>query len=156
MSQDKRRKTGKEPVVIGNSRARHRFELLERFECGIVLVGCEVKSLRAGNASLDEGYARLKGNELWLLGVHIAEYEAKGYAGHEPVRPRKLLLHKREIAHLKKAVERKGLTIVPLRIYFSDRNLVKVEVALARGRKLHDKRNVAKEREAKKQIRGRR
>ena len=156
MSKGKRKKAGDESVVIGNSRARYRFEILDRFECGVVLVGCEVKSLRAGQASLDEGFARLKSSELWLMGVHIAEYAAKGYAGHLPVRPRKLLLHKREITQLRKAVERKGLTIIPLRIYFSERNLVKVEIALARGKKLHDKRQAEKDRTVKKELRIRR
>ncbi len=137
---------------IGNPRARHRYELLERIECGIALVGPEVKSIRAGKASIDEGFARFKRGQLWLMGVHIAEYAAKGYTDQQPVRARKLLLHKRELLKLRKEVERKGLTLVPLRIYFNDRNLAKCEIALARGRKLHDKREVAKERVVKREI----
>jgi SsrA-binding protein len=154
MSGGKRRRAGDGPPEIGNPRARYRFELLDRFECGIALVGPEVKSLRAGQASIDEGFARLKRGELWLHGVHIAEYAAKGYAPHEPLRPRKLLLHRREIEQIRKSVERKGLTLVPLRMYFSERSLVKVEIALARGKKVHDKRQSAKEREAKREMRG--
>ena len=154
MSGGKRRGAGDGPPAIGNPRARHRYEVLERFECGVALLGPEVKSLRAGQASLEEGFARLRGGELWLLGVHIAEYPQKGYAVHEPLRPRKLLLHRREIAELRKSVERKGLTIVPLRIYFNDRHLAKVEIALARGKKLHDKRQSAKEREVQRELRG--
>ncbi len=153
MSGSKRRRAGDGPPEIGNPRARYRYEVLEHFECGIALVGPEVKSLRAGQASLDEGFARLRGGELWLLGVHIAEYAAKGYVKHDPVRPRKLLLHRRELTALKKAVERKGLTIVPLRMYFGERGLVKVEIALARGKRLHDKRRSVKEREARRELR---
>lgn len=150
----KQQRAGDGPPVISNPRARYRYELLDRLECGISLLGPEVKSLRAGLASIDEGYARLRGGELWLLGVHIAEYTDKGYAEHEPLRPRKLLVRKREIEKLKKQVERKGLTMVPLRIYFNDRNLAKVEIALARGKNVADKRQSVKEREAKREIRG--
>ena len=156
MSKGKRAGAGDGPPVIGNPKARYRYEVLERFECGLALEGPEVKSLRSGQASLEEGFARLRGGELWLLGVHIAEYAQKGYAKHDPLRPRKLLLHRRELVHLRKSVERKGLTIVPLRIYFNERSLAKVEIALARGKKLHDKRQSAKDREAKREIRTRR
>ena len=120
------------PPEIKNPKARHRFEIVETFECGLSLLGPEVKSLRDGQASLDEGYARFRGHELWLIGVHIAEYPAKGYVKHEPLRPRRLLLKKRELLRLKKQVERKGLTLVPLRIYFNERNLAKLELALLR------------------------
>ena len=146
------RKQGETPTVIGNPKARYRYEVLERIECGIALVGPEVKSIRDGKASLEEGFARFKKGELWLMGVHIAEYSAKGYAAQEPLRARKLLLHRRELERLRKAVERRGLTLVPLRIYFNERNLAKVELALARGRKLHDKRDVARERDARREM----
>jgi SsrA-binding protein len=152
MAKGKKQGAGDGPPVIGNPRARYRYELLERLECGISLLGPEVKSLRAGLASLDEGYARIRGNELWLHGVHIAEYTDKGYAKHEVLRPRKLLVHKREILRLRKQIERKGLTLVPLRIYFNERNLAKVEVALARGKNVADKRQTAKERDVKREI----
>jgi SsrA-binding protein len=154
MAKGKKQRAADGPPVISNPRARYRFELIERLECGISLVGPEVKSLRAGLASIDEGYARIKGNQLWLLGVHIAEYTDKGYATHEVLRPRKLLIHKREILRLRKAIERKGLTLVPTRIYFSDRNMAKVEVALARGKNVADKRQSDKERTANREIRG--
>ncbi len=146
------KKADEAPVVIGNPKARHKYEVLERIECGLVLHGPEVKSIRDGRASLDEGYARFRNGELWLVGVHIAEYSARGYAAQEPLRTRKLLLHRREIDRLRQEVERKGLTLVPLRIYFSARHQAKVELALARGRKLHDKREALKERDAKREI----
>ncbi len=138
--------------VIRNPRARHRYEFIENIECGIALEGPEVKSLRAGLGSLEEGYCRIKRNELWLVGVHIAEYDAKGYATVDPVRPRKLLLRRRELVNLRKAVERKGLTLVPLRIYWSERNLAKVEIALAKGKRTHDKRASEKARQASREI----
>ncbi len=147
---------GKAPEAqpeIGNPRARYKFEILETLECGIALEGPEVKSLREGQASLEEGYARFRKGELWLYGVHIAEYSRKGYATHEPLRPRKLLVRRREIEHLKKLVERKGLTLVPLRLYFTERHLAKVEIALAKGRKVADKRQAAKEKDAKREMR---
>ncbi len=137
---------------ITNPRASHRFELLERVECGISLVGPEVKSLREGNASLEEAYARFQGDELWLLGMHVDEYRAKGYAKHDPIRPRRLLLHRRELTKLRRAVERRGLTVVPVRLYWNDRHLAKVEVALAKGRKRFDKRATAREKDAKREM----
>ena len=154
MATRKKQGSGGGPPEITNPRARYRYELIERLECGISLEGPEVKSLRAGLASLDEGYARIRGNELWLFGVHIAEYTDKGYAKHEVLRPRKLLVHKRELLRLRKQIERKGLTLVPLRIYFSERSLAKVEIALARGKNVADKRQSAKEREIKRELRG--
>lgn len=151
----KRKKDGKGKVEgpsVGNARARHRYELLERVECGIILLGTEVKSLRDGNGSIDEAYARVRGGELWLLKMHIDEYRAKGYARHEPVRPRKLLAHKRQIEKLQRAVERDGRTLVPVRVYFGERRFAKVEIAVARGKQLHDKRGAEKERTAKRDM----
>jgi SsrA-binding protein len=138
--------------VLTNSRARRQYEIIERIEAGISLEGPEVKSLREGNASLAEAYARFRDGELWLLGFHIDEYHDKGYARHEPTRPRKLLLRKRELEKLQQTVQRKGLTLVPLRLYWNERQLAKVELGLGRGRKLHDKRQVAKERDAKRDM----
>ncbi len=152
MSKGRHSGAGDGPPVFTNSKARYRYELTERLECGIALLGPEVKSLREGNASLDEAYARFRGGELWLIGMHIDEYRAKGYAPHDPDRPRKLLVHKRELTHLRKAVERRGLTLVPTRLYWSERGQAKVEVALARGRKIHDQRQKARERDARREI----
>ena len=137
---------------ITHSRARRQYEVIQVVECGITLLGPEVKSLREGNGSLDEAYAGFRGDELFLLGMHIDEYHAKGYAKHEPIRPRKLLLHKRELAKLRIAVQRRGLTLVPMRLYWSPRNIAKIELALARGRKLHDKRATVRERDAKREM----
>ncbi len=138
--------------TLTNAKARHRFELLERVECGISLRGGEVKSLRAGKGSLEEAYARFRGRELWLVGMHVDEYRMRGYAPHESRRPRKLLLHRHELADLQETVERKGLTLVPVRLYWTDRGFAKVELALARGRKLHDKRDVEKAKTARREM----
>ena len=140
-----------EPViktVARNRRARHDYEILETFECGVVLKGAEVKSLRLGQASLADAYARISDGELWLLGAHLAPYEyATGYGSFEPVRPRKLLLHRDQIDELAGRVAQKALTLVPLSIYFKD-GRAKVDLALARGRRLYDKRHAIAERDA--------
>jgi SsrA-binding protein len=138
--------------TLGNPKARWRYEILDKVVCGMVLVGPEVKSLREGRASIEEAYARFKGNEMWLVGMRIDEYGSKGYAKHDPVRTRKLLAHRDEIARLQIEVERRGLTLVPLSVFWSDRGFAKVEVALVKGRKLHDKRQVDKERAAKREM----
>jgi SsrA-binding protein len=139
-------------VVARNRRAFRDYTVEERFEAGIALLGPEVKSLREGKGSLAEGYAAFKGKELFLLDMHIPEYKHKGYALHEPLRPRKLLLHRRELRKLEYAVTRRGFTLVPLQIYFL-RGRAKVEVGLAKGRKRHDKREAAKREEAKREAR---
>ncbi len=140
-----------EPViryVARNRRARHDYDILEVFECGIALKGAEVKSLRLGQASLQDAYARIDGGELWLLGAHLAPYEyASGFGRFEPNRPRKLLLHRKQLDELAGRVAQKALTLVPLSIYFKD-GLAKVELALARGRRLYDKRHAIAERDA--------
>ncbi len=140
-----------EPViryVARNRRARHDYDILEVFECGIALKGAEVKSLRLGQASLQDAYARIDDGELWLLGAHLAPYEyASGYGRFEPTRPRKLLLHRKQLDELAGRVAQKALTLVPLSIYFKD-GLAKVELALARGRRLYDKRHAIAERDA--------
>lgn len=136
-----------EPPRVRNRKAWHRFEVLDRLECGLALTGTEVKSLRAGQASLDEAFARITGGEVWLLGLHIALYSHGHGRNHDPLRPRKLLLHRREIARLGPKVTQKGLTLVPLEIYFNQRGLAKVELALARGKAQPDKRQDLKKRE---------
>ena len=127
-------------LVARNRRARRDYAVEETYEAGISLRGSEVKSLRAHRASLDESYARIKDGEVWLLGVHIAPYGPSGGRGHDPERPRRLLLHKREIARLIGKVGRAGYTLVPMSLYFNDRGYAKVELALARGQTKVDKR----------------
>jgi SsrA-binding protein len=139
-------------VVARNRRAFHDYTVLERLEAGIALLGPEVKSLREGKGSLAEGYAAFQRGELFLCDMHIPEYKHKGYAPHEPLRPRKLLLHRRELHKLENAVTRRGFTLVPLQLYFL-RGRAKVELGLAKGRKRHDKREAAKREEAKREAR---
>jgi SsrA-binding protein len=138
-------------VVARNRRARHEYDLLEKVEAGIVLTGTEVKSLRGGKASLEEAYAGIDRDEVWIYGVDIPEYLQANRMNHTPKRPRKLLLHRREIERLKTKAAEKGLTIVPLQLYFK-KGLAKVEISIARGRKLHDKREAIKSRETKRDI----
>ncbi len=133
-------------VVADNRRARFNYEIGEAFEAGIALTGTEVKSLRAGKATISEAYADSRDGELWLINSNIPEYLQASRFNHAPKRPRKLLLHKRQVNKLVGAVEREGMTIVPLKIYFNDRGRAKVEVALGRGKKLHDKRETLKKR----------
>lgn len=125
---------------IRNKKARFRFEILEQLEAGISLTGSEVKSLRAGKASLEEAYALIRDGEIFLRDCNISPYPQAGYAQHKPTRERKLLLHRREIRKLHGKVTQKGLTLVPLKMYFTERGLVKVLIGLARGKKIHDKR----------------
>ena len=136
--------------MASNRRARHDYHVDQTYEAGLVLVGTEVKSLRAGRASLADGYAALKGGELWLHNVHIPEYEAGTWTNHEPRRARKLLLHRRELRELSKAVSQKGMTLVPLSLYFSD-GYAKVEIGVARGKKHYDKRQALASRDAKRE-----
>lgn len=134
-------------VVADNRRARHEYEILQNFEAGIELRGSEVKSLREGRTNLAEAYAAMKNGELFLINSNIPEYREANRFNHEPKRPRKLLLHKKEIERLAAGVLKEGLTIIPLRLYFNGRGRAKVDVALARGKKLHDKRQTVKERD---------
>jgi SsrA-binding protein len=139
-------------VVASNRRARHDYEILEEIEAGIALVGTEVKSLREGKIQLKDSYARLEDGELWLVGVHISPYaQTDGFGGHDPERPRKLLLHRDEIDELGGRVQRQSLTLVPLSVYFKD-GRVKVELGLGRGRRQHDKRAAMAERDANRDI----
>jgi SsrA-binding protein len=134
-------------VVAENRKARFNYEIGETYEAGIALTGSEVKSLRAGKATIAESYADARGGELWLVNANIPEYlQAGPHNNHTPKRARKLLLHQRQIDKLSSAVEREGMTVVPLKLYFNERGRAKVEVALARGKKLHDKRETDKKR----------
>lgn len=137
--------------MLTNRRARYDYELMDRFEAGLRLKGSEVKSLRQGGGSLIEAFVRPAGGELWLEGMTIPGYVQASYNDHEPLRKRKLLLKKREIAEIRSRLERGGLTCVPTKLYFKD-GWAKVEIHLARGRKRHDKRRAEAEKDAKKQI----
>lgn len=140
-------KAGDEKIVADNRKARHNYEIGEVFEAGIQLAGTEVKSLRAGKATIGDAFAQARGGELFLLNAYIPEYLEANRFNHDTKRPRKLLLKKREIAKLANAVDRDGMTVVPLRIYFNARGFAKVALAIARGRKAHDKREAIKERD---------
>jgi len=137
--------------VATNRQASYRFHLLEKFECGIVLQGSEVKSLREGGVQLKDAYAEVRDGEIWLRNMHIAPYRPAARDNHDPERPRKLLLHRREIERLIGKTAERGLTLVPTRIYFSGPR-AKVELALARGKEMHDKRRSIKERETRREI----
>ena len=134
-------------VVATNRRARFDFQVEETYEAGLSLTGSEVKSLRSGKAAIAESYADTRGGEIWLVNSNITEYLQAGRFNHAPKRPRKLLLHKRQINKLIGAVEREGMTLVPLKLYFNDKGRAKVELALAKGKKLHDKRETEKKRD---------
>ena len=138
-------------TVATNRKARYNYHILDSVEAGIALTGSEIKSIRTGRVSLGDAYVRPQGRELWLLNAHIARYEASSYLSHEPLRPRKLLLHRKQIDALTSAVVEKGFTLVPLRLYIKD-SIAKLEVALARGKKLHDKREAIIRRETEKII----
>jgi SsrA-binding protein len=133
-------------VVADNRKARFNYEIGETFEAGIALTGTEVKSLRQGKATIAESYADARGGEVWLVNANIPEYLQANRFNHAPKRPRKLLLHRRQIDRLASGVEREGMTIVPLKMYFNEKGRAKVEIALARGKKLHDKRETEKKR----------
>jgi SsrA-binding protein len=133
-------------VVADNRKARFNYEIGEVFEAGIALTGTEVKSLRTGKATIAESYADARGGEIWLINSNIPEYLQASRFNHEPKRRRKLLLHKRQVSRLTGAVDREGMTIVPLKLYFNERGRAKLEIALAKGKKLHDKRDTLKKR----------
>jgi SsrA-binding protein len=140
-------KDDKKPrVVADNRKARFNYFIDETFEAGVSLTGTEVKSLRQGKATIAESYADARAGEIWLVNANIPEYLQAGRFNHAPKRPRKLLLHKRQIGKLSGAVERDGMTIVPLKLYFNDKGRAKVELAIARGKKLHDKRETERKR----------
>ncbi|MDN2567140.1 SsrA-binding protein SmpB [Aquibium sp. A9E412] len=134
-------------TVADNRKARFAYEILDTLEAGLVLTGTEVKSLREGHANIQESYASVEDGEIWLINAHIPEYLAGNRFNHDPRRRRKLLLNKREMARLAQSVEREGMTMVPLKLYFNERGLAKLQLAVARGKKLHDKRETMKQRD---------
>lgn len=138
-------------IVVRNRRARHEYEVLETVEAGLVLTGTEVKSLRAGKANLQDAFARFDRGELWLHNLHISPYDQGNRFNHDPLRPRKLLLHRREMRKLIGRVEQQGLTLVPLDLHFR-RGIAKVALALVRGKKLHDKRDDLRKRSAEREM----
>jgi SsrA-binding protein len=143
---------GRAPRTIAvNRRARHEYTVEETLDAGLVLTGTEIKAVRAGKVNLSEAFARVERGEAWLIGAHIAPWEGGNRANHEPKRDRKLLLHRDEIDRLMGRVRAKGLTVVPLRLYISSRGIAKVELGLARGKQLHDKRRAVAERDARRQ-----
>jgi len=140
-----------EKVVAVNRKALHDYEILETVEAGLVLVGTEIKSIRDGRVSLREAFARPEGDELWLYAAHVAQYSAAGRFNHDPTRKRKLLLHRSQLRELSASANEKGLTLIPLRLYLKN-GRAKLELALARGRRSHDKREAIAKREAERQI----
>jgi SsrA-binding protein len=137
--------------VVSNPKARHDYTILDSFEAGIVLQGSEVKSIRQGKASLRESFAIIRDGEVWLIQMHVAPYADAGYSQHEPLRKRKLLMHKQEIDRLALKIKQQGLTLVPLRLYFTH-GLAKVELGVAKGKKIYDKREDLKAKDAKMQV----
>jgi SsrA-binding protein len=144
--------TQAEQTVALNRRARHEFTIIETFEAGVVLTGTEIKSVRAGKVNLADAFARIEPDEAWLIGAHIAPFAQGNRYNHEPKRTRKLLLHRSEIDELRGRMGAKGLTIVPLRLYITGRGRAKVELGLARGKQLHDRRRDIAERDAKRDV----
>jgi SsrA-binding protein len=144
------RELGKK-VIAQNKSARHDYFIEEVYECGLVLTGTEVKSLRAGRASLTDGYAMAKDGEIWVSGIHIPEYNQGSWTNHMPRRDRKLLLHKRQIAQISGVIKQGGLTLIPLSLYFKD-GKVKVDIAVAKGKKAHDKRETLKQQQANREV----
>lgn len=141
-----------ENVIVTNRKALHDYFITDRYETGIVLKGTEVKSLRQGNANLQDGYAVIRNAELWLVGLHINPFEKGNINNHDPKRDRKLLVHKQELRRLYGKISEKGLTLVPLRLYFK-KNIVKLELGLGRGKKAHDKREAIAKRDVERQLR---
>ena len=141
-----------EKLIVTNRKALHEYFIFDRYEAGIVLKGTEVKSLRQGSANLQDGYAVIRNGELWLVGLHISPFEKGNINNHDPKRDRKLLLHKQEIRRVFARLSEKGLTLVPLRMYFK-KNIAKVELGLARGKKSYDKREAIAKRDVERQLR---
>jgi SsrA-binding protein len=143
---------GKLKVVAANRKARYDYFIDETYEAGIALTGTEIKSVRAGRVNLRDSYVQVKNGELWLIDTHIAPYKQAGRSSHEPKRPRKLLMHRREISRLQGRVQERGYTLIPLRLYLKNSKWAKVEIALARGKKLYDKRQAIRERDAQREM----
>ena len=139
-------------ISISNRKARYEYELLDIFTAGIQLKGTEIKSLRAGNANIAESYCYVQLSEVWVTGIYIAEYQYGSYMNHEPKRLRKLLLNKKEINKISSALQNVGITLVPLKLYISDKGWAKIDIALAKGKKLHDKREDLKQKDDKRQM----
>jgi SsrA-binding protein len=142
----------KQATATVNKKAFHNFELLDRFEAGLSLTGSEVKSLRAAQADLDGSYARIEGDECWLVGAKIAAYEQAGIYNHDPDRKRKLLLHKAQLSKIRAKLDQRGFTLVPLKIYFNQRGLAKAELALAKGKRQYDKRDSIMKRDQRREM----
>jgi SsrA-binding protein len=134
-------------IISENRKAKFQYEILDSVECGVMLMGSEVKSMRDGKLSLDEAYIRVQSDDLWLVGADIAHYNNAGMWNHDPRRPRKLLVHKAEFAKFSQRAHERGLTLVPLRMYFNDRGIAKCVMGLVKGKKLHDKRETIKKRD---------
>jgi len=149
---DKKKAADNTKTISENRKARHEYEILDSLECGLMLQGSEVKSLRNGKVSLDEAYGRVKDGDVWLVGCEIPEYTQATIWNHAPKRPRKLLIHKRELVKFAARAKEKGLTLVPLRLYFNERGFAKVSLGLCRGKKLHDKRDTMKAKTMKRDI----
>lgn len=147
MAAKKSKKKPANRVAADNRKARYNYEIIETFEAGISLTGTEVKSLRQGKSMIAESYASVEGGEIWLINAHIPEYLEGNRFNHQPRRPRKILLHRRQIEKLSAAVQRDGMTLVPLKVYFNDKGRAKIEIGLGRGKKLHDKRETEKRRD---------
>ncbi len=147
----KKRATAPGRVVAQNRKARYNYEIEDTVEAGLVLVGTEVKSLREGKVSIGESYASEERGEIWMHNAHIQEYASGGYSNHDPRRPRKLLLRRREIGRLIGAIQEKGVTLVPLALYFTDRGIAKVTLGIARGKRKYDKRETEKKRDWQRQ-----
>jgi SsrA-binding protein len=139
-------------MEVKNRSAFHEYFIDDKYEAGMVLLGTEVKSLRAGKASFNDSYCVVHKGEIWIRSLHIAEYSHGTMNNHDPVRERKLLLQKREIKKIESKLKEKGYTLVPLRIYFNDKNLVKAEIGLAKGKKLHDKRETLRQKDAEREM----
>lgn len=146
-------KTDSGKLVADNRKAWRELDVLEKFECGIVLQGTEIKSIRTGQVQLGQAYVRVDGDEVFLVGASISEYEKGSWTNHSPTRRRKLLLHKREIHKIRSRIEEKGLTVLPLKLYITKRGWAKLQIGLGRGKKLHDKRQDAKKRDTDREIR---
>ena len=152
MNKDRKKGDSVRVPKMENKKAFFNYEIIEKTEAGLALVGSEVKSLRQGGADLTGSYARVSNSECWLIGCNIALYKQAGIHNHEPLRKRKLLLHKRQIKKIDSKLQQKGFTLIPLRIYFNDRGLAKVELAIARGKRQYDKREKLKKRQQKSDI----
>ena len=146
------KKSKDKSIFISNRKARFEYELLEVFTAGIQLQGTEIKSLRAGNANLAEAYCYVQKSEVWITGMYIAEYQYGSYMNHEPKRLRKLLLNKKEINKISSALQNVGITLIPLKLYITDKGWAKIEISLAKGKKLHDKREDIKQKDDKRQM----